>query len=66
MTSRHWIKPLACFVAPKLIDEKNADLVVMALASNTGWSQREILALPVDKALDYLESIKQLNTPTKK
>jgi len=50
------------FARPQLLnDSKTANLICVAIAANTGWSESEILNMDVQKALDYLEAIKTFN-----
>lgn len=51
------------FVAPKLIDESSVDLIVAVIATHFSWDEDKILDLPIDKAMNYLESIREINKP---
>jgi len=58
-----WMTLSRRFARPHLINdgEKTINLICVAIASNTGWSESEILDMDVQKALDYLEAIKTFN-----
>jgi len=63
MTGQAWMTRLKRFARPHLINDgaKTINLICVAIAANTGWSESEILNMDVQKALDYLEAIKTFN-----